>query len=78
MVTPNPTTGRVAVQFYPNPVFVKGINIFNSLGRLVISQHVNGPGSSTYYFDLGKFDRGVYYVQVVLGDKVITQKVLKQ
>ncbi|HEX6427884.1 MAG TPA: M43 family zinc metalloprotease [Niastella sp.] len=77
MVTPNPTTGRVAVQFFPNPVFVKGINIFNSTGRLVISKQVNGAGSSGYYFDLGKFDSGVYYIQVVLGDKVVTQKVIK-
>jgi hypothetical protein len=78
MVTPNPTTGRVAVQFYPNPVFVKGINIYNSTGRMVISQQVNTAGSSAYYFDLSGFGRGVYYIQVVLGDRVITQKVIKR
>lgn len=78
MVTPNPTTGSIAVQFYPNPAFVKGINIFNSMGRMVLSQSINAAGRSAYYFNLGAFDSGVYYIQVVLGDKVITQKVLKQ
>jgi hypothetical protein len=78
MITPNPTTSNIAVQFYPNAAIVKGINIFNSTGQMVASKRVNGPGSSAYYFDLSMFASGVYVVQVVLGDKVITQKVIKR
>jgi hypothetical protein len=78
MITPNPTTGMIAVQFYPNPPYVKGINIFSIPGQKVASQIVNGPGSSAYYFDLGRFASGVYVVQIVLGDKVITRKVIKK
>ena len=78
MITPNPTTSNIAVQFYPNPAFVKGINIFNSNGQLVAAQRVNGSGKSTYNFNLSMFASGVYVVQVVLSDKVITQKVIKR
>ncbi|THU36124.1 T9SS type A sorting domain-containing protein [Niastella caeni] len=78
MITPNPTTGKIAVQFYPNPPLVKGINIFSSNGKLVASKQVNGAGSSSYTFDLSLFSSGVYVVQVILGDKVITQKVIKR
>lgn len=78
MITPNPTTGMIAVQFYPNPGYVKGINIFNASGQKVASQVINGGGSSAYYFDLTGYASGVYIVQVVLGDKVITRKVLKR
>jgi hypothetical protein len=78
MITPNPTTGKIAVQFYPNPAVLKGINVFSSTGEKVASQRVNGAGSSSYSFDLSMFASGVYIVQVVLGDKVITQKVIKK
>jgi hypothetical protein len=78
MITPNPTNGKIAVQFYPNPALVKGINIFSITGEKVASQRVNGAGSSYYSFDLSMFASGVYVVQVVLGDRVITQKVIKK
>jgi hypothetical protein len=78
MITPNPTSGRVAVQFYPNPAVVKGINIFSSTGQKVASHVVNGASSGTYGFDLSKMASGVYIVQVVLGDGVITQKIIKR
>ena len=78
MITPNPTTGMIAVQFYPNPGYVKGINIFDASGQKIISQIINSGGSSAYYFNLGRYASGVYVVQVVLGDKVITRKVIKR
>jgi hypothetical protein len=78
MITPNPTTGKITVQFYPYATFIKGINIFTSTGQKVASQRLNSAGSSGYTFDLSMFASGVYIVQVVLGDKVITQKVIKR
>ncbi|WP_207510679.1 M43 family zinc metalloprotease [Longitalea luteola] len=78
MITPNPTTGMITVQFYPYPAFIKGINIFSSAGEKLASQRLNSTGSSGYTFDLSRYASGVYIVQVVLGDKVITQKVIKR
>lgn len=78
MITPNPTNGKIAVQFFPNPGFVKGINIFNSTGKMVTSRVINAMGSGYYGFDLSGYTSGVYMVQVVLSDKVITQKVIKK
>lgn len=78
MITPNPTTSKITIQFYPYPAFVKGINIFTSTGQRVASQRLNAAGSSGYTFDLTGMASGVYMVQVVLGDKVITQKVIKR
>jgi hypothetical protein len=78
LIMPNPTNGKMAVQFYPYPGFVKGINIFSSTGEKVATQVVNGPGRGNYTFDLSMFASGVYVVQVVLGDRVITQKVIKR
>lgn len=78
MITPNPTTDRINVQFFPNAAFVKGINIFTTTGQRVASLVINGSGSTSYGFDMSKYATGVYVVQVVLGDKVITQKVIKR
>jgi hypothetical protein len=78
MITPNPTTNRFTIQFYPYPTFVKGINVFNSQGQQVASQRLNAAGSSGYTFDLTGMANGVYMVQIVLGDGVITRKVIKQ
>jgi hypothetical protein len=78
MITPNPTTDRINVQFFPNAAFVKGINIFSTTGQRIASLVINGSGSTSYSFDMSKYATGVYMVQVVLGDKVITQKVIKR
>ena len=78
MITPNPTTNRFTIQFYPYPTFVKGINVFNSQGQRVTSIRLNAAGGSGYTFDLTGMASGVYMVQIVLGDGVITRKVIKQ
>jgi hypothetical protein len=78
MITPNPTTSRINVQFFPHAAYVKGINIFSSTGQRVASLVINGSGSTSYGFDMSKYANGVYIVQVVLGDKVVTQKVIKR
>ncbi len=78
VISPNPTRGRINIQFYPNAALVKGINIFTGTGQRVSSLKVNAPGSHIYSFDMSRFASGVYIVQVVLGDKVITQKVIKR
>ncbi|OQP54689.1 hypothetical protein A4H97_21705 [Niastella yeongjuensis] len=78
MITPNPTSNRITIQFYPYPAYVKGINIFNSQGQQVASQKLNAAGSSGYTFDLSGMASGVYMVQIVLGDGVITRKVIKR
>ena len=77
LVTPNPTTGTIAVQLYPNPATLKGIFIYNCSGQKVAEQLVNGGGPTYYPFNLGRFANGVYIVQVVFSDKTYMQKVVK-
>ncbi|WP_209141728.1 MULTISPECIES: M43 family zinc metalloprotease [Niastella] len=77
IISPNPTTGKFTIYFYPYPNYVKGINVFNSQGSRVASAQLNAAGGSGYTFDLTGMQRGVYMVQIVLGDKVITRKVMK-
>jgi hypothetical protein len=78
MVTPNPTTGIIAVQLYPNPATLKGISIYNSAGQKVAEQLVNGGVSTSYPFNLGHFANGIYIVKVIFSDKTYLRKVVKQ
>jgi Pregnancy-associated plasma protein-A/Secretion system C-terminal sorting domain len=76
LVTPSPTTGLVTVQFYPQPTKVKGIAIFNMSGQKVAETIVNGQ-SNYYAFDISRYSAGAYIVRVVMGNDVITKKILK-
>lgn len=79
LVTPNPTTGMISVQFYPDPVGLRGIAIYNMLGQKVAEQLFDGTRSrSTYNFDLAGYASGVYIVQVVTDGKKYVKKIIKK
>lgn len=75
LVTPNPTSGRIQVQFYPNPANLEGIYIYNATGQRIMQATING--STSYSFDLSRYSNGVYIVQAVFNNKKVTAKVFK-
>lgn len=78
LITPNPTSGMIAVQFYPYPVKLNAIQIFNGLGQKIQEVNVAGGQASNYYnFNLSSYTSGTYYVRVVFNDRVIIKKVIK-
>lgn len=77
LVTPNPTSGAIAVQFYPQPTNLKGIQFFNDIGQK-IAEITTAGGANTYYnFDLSRYAKGMYTVRAVFTDRVITKKIIK-
>jgi hypothetical protein len=80
LVSPNPTQGdgRVNVQFFPNPANLRSIAIYSSTGQKVAERLIDGAGSSSYSFNLGRFASGVYVVRVVFSDRTLTQKIIKR
>lgn len=78
LVTPNPTNGIISVQLYPQPTNLKGIYIYSITGQLLKSSVVeSGGGSSVNEFDLSPYSSGIYIVQVVFEDRVLTKKIVK-
>ncbi|AXY75011.1 T9SS C-terminal target domain-containing protein [Paraflavitalea soli] len=78
LVTPNPTSGAISVQFYPNPTNLKGIAIYNVAGQKVVERLVGNNNATTRYdFDLSAFANGLYSVRVVFTDRTVVQKVIK-
>lgn len=77
LVTPNPTSGAIAVQFYPQPKNLIRMEIYSSAGQklAVIS---TSQGQNNYYrFDLGRYAAGTYILRAVFSDKVILRKIIK-
>lgn len=77
LITPNPTRGVVAVQFYPLPATLKGIEIYNISGQKVAEVLVSGAAANLYNLNISNQPAGTYVVRVLFSDRVVTRKVLK-
>jgi len=78
LVSPNPTTGNVLLQFYPQPVNLRKIELFNMTGQLLTSIPIQEGFTSNYYnLNLSKFAAGIYVVRASFTDKVVTQRIMK-
>jgi hypothetical protein len=78
LVTPNPATDVITVQFYPTPSNLKWIVLYNSAGQKVGEQVAKGPGTNQYRFNMSRYATGVYFVQAIFSDKKLTQKVIRR
>jgi hypothetical protein len=78
MVTPNPATNTITIQFYPSPLTLKTIILYNSAGQKIVEQVAKDNGTNNYTFDINRFASGVYFVQAIFSDKKFTQKVIKR
>lgn len=78
LVTPSPTSGQIAVQFYPQPANLRGIQVLNEVGQKVAEIRVGeGAANNLYNFDLSRFASGIYIVRAVFTDKVVVKRILK-
>ena len=77
LLTPNPTSGAITVQFYPPPTNLKGIQLFNDIGQKIAEITATEGGNSNYNFDLSRYAKGVYTVRVVFSDRIIIKKIIK-
>jgi Pregnancy-associated plasma protein-A/Secretion system C-terminal sorting domain len=78
LVTPNPTTGIITVQLYPQPSSLKGIQIFNSTGQKIAETLISSGHSNNYYqYDLSRYPTGIYIVRAVFDNEVKVNKIMK-
>ena len=77
LVTPNPARDRIAVQFYPQPTKLKGIQLLNAVGQKLAEISVGNQAFTYYSFDLSAYPSGTYVVRAVFDDKVLTKKIVR-
>jgi len=62
---PNPTVGKVKLEFYSPDEKLITIYVFNSMGKSISSEVFNPKeGKNTFEVDLGSLPMGVYLVTI--------------
>lgn len=75
-VYPNPTAGDISIAF-GNTTGSATISIFDSSGIQVYVSHIDINADTSVSLPLEAQSAGVYFVRVIIGDKVITRKIVK-
>lgn len=77
-VFPNPARGMTCVPVQSARTIDGAITLYNALGQTVHHIHAGSipAGASRYYFDAGRFQAGVYFVELRSGGIVATQRLL--
>ena len=78
LATPNPTSGVITVQFYPQPTNLRALQVYDIAGQKIAEVSGANVQTSNYYrFDITRYAAGTYIVRAVFSDRVITNKILK-
>jgi hypothetical protein len=72
-ILPNPA--KTELNLTANFQF-QSIHIFNTLGKLVLTQEIKGTNKTTIALDM--LNPGIYFLQITDGNKVITRKFIKE
>lgn len=78
LITPNPFRTSFVMQHFPNADGLKAIRVFSSLGQLVYQKNwALGTADSFIEINLNTLPSGLYIVQMMYADRVVSQKVIK-
>jgi hypothetical protein len=78
MIAPNPTHGKLNLQFYPDASKIRHIELLNATGQRVYAvsyPSANAPASLS--LDLGRFSAGIYTLRIHGTDRVITERIVR-
>lgn len=77
-IYPNPTNGNVNISLKLLSNSNVEIQLFNSLGQIIINDKFeNQKGTFNHVLSLDKLSNGIYLVNVSMGDRVISKKIIK-
>jgi hypothetical protein len=62
IASPNPTTGQLKLQLSNQSVKISFVEIYNSLGKLVINKTVD---NNEYQLDMTPYSQGIYYIRCI-------------
>jgi len=77
-IFPNPNNGRFTVALSLNQSIAAKLQVYNVMGQLLQTNELNAASFYNFNIDLSAEAAGLYFVKLVVGDEVITRKVVKQ
>ncbi|MCK9422000.1 MAG: T9SS type A sorting domain-containing protein [Bacteroidales bacterium] len=76
-VYPNPTNDKFYLELDPTYRDAQAhVQIFGMVGGLIQKEELTG--SDRYEFSLGGKSPGIYFIRVLVGDRLETKKIIKQ
>ena len=78
MISPNPFNSSFSIQHYIRPSSLRGIQVANAAGQVIIRTNFSGNAQSYINIDMSRYAAGVYQVKLIYNDKVITERVVKR
>jgi len=78
MITPNPFEGSFFIRHLLPPANLKGIQVMNSIGQVLVARSYNGNASNYITIDLSRYSNGAYQVKLIYDNKVITERIIKR
>ena len=77
-IYPNPFNPKTTISYDVSTLSNVNINIYNMNGQLVevLSNKLHQPGSYNVIWNAAKYTSGVYFVKLIAGDFVDTQKIM--
>lgn len=76
LVYPNPASDYLNTYIELQTSDEVGVRIYNSLGQQLVISPKERITKKRFVFDVRTFTKGIYYVQIIMSDKVITKKVV--
>ena len=76
-IYPNPTTGIISLEYHSNESKTLQVKLMNTEGRVIFTEITDKfKGTYSTKIDLSTFSKGIYFVQFVSDDKVVTKKII--
>jgi hypothetical protein len=73
-IYPNPTNGKININFATVPASLNKITVTNTVGQRVYEQ--NAANTDIYNIDMTSMSKGVYFVQCHFSEGVVTRKIV--
>ncbi len=75
-ISPNPTTGIYTAKVFGFSGDIS-FNLYDNLGQIIIHVVRDSPGQVTEQFDISQLPAGVYTLQIIAGDQVVSRQIVK-
>lgn len=77
-ISPNPTSDIINIRHYPEATGLQGVRVYSNTGQLVYREQYSGSaGPNLISINLWNQASGMYIIQLVYSDRVVTRKFLK-
>jgi hypothetical protein len=71
-IYPNPSSNHINIKFENNSI--TAIKLFDNLGKTVKS--VDDINRSSTSLDISNFNSGIYYLQILVANELVSQKII--